>query len=107
MRQGGLAEEERRRQVHRQLAVPVLGADVAEALLGDHAGVVDQIIQPPVLIENLGDQPLAGSRLPDIGLMQGHGGPAARSLVVHRMRSDVVAGVRRGHRDAGAASAAR
>jgi hypothetical protein len=81
--------------------VPVLGTDLAEALLDDHAGVVDQIVQPPVLLENLGDERLARSWLPDIGLMQCHRGPAPRSVIAERLCGGDVAGVHRGHRDTG------
>jgi hypothetical protein len=54
-----------------------------------------------VLLENLGNQPLAASRLPNVRLMQGHGGPAPRSVVAHCVRSGDVASVRSGHRDTG------
>jgi len=63
---GRLRQEERGRQVDRQVLLPVLSRDIGVALLGDGAGVVDEVVELTVLVHDLVDEAPTGLRVADV-----------------------------------------
>ena len=72
----GLRTIERARQMHPQMAFPILAADFQEGFALRHAGVVDQDVDPAQFARRVGDPSLRLDTVADIDLTKR--GPAAK-----------------------------
>src|SRR5215217_733554 len=96
MLEHGMTQIERARQVNSDHPVPVLGRHLADGAVDGDAGVVDQDVQLPVLLQHLGDDPLAVGGDADVALVDGRPLVGGGELL-GRVRA---AGIPDGHLDA-------
>src|SRR5207244_10505671 len=93
-----LRHEERAGEVDAEDLVPVLVGHLQNRLVAGDPGVVDEDVQPPVVVDDLLDGPPAVLRGAHVALMDAGADAVLRELVLERLRTLAVAAVAGGDR---------